>query len=315
MKQLLVFLFLLCSGSVFAQDVIVKKDGSTIVCRVVELTSSEITYKKWTDLNGSNYVMSRSDASSISYENGKKVDLSDATNLYKPNNQNDGVQQYNDNALLAMDRASHPKKKRKFKFNIRAAYAHNFPSCKFEYQGKSQNLKSASGFDAGVGLVFPIGASNMFVGGDIGFAIQSFKWTVNNHKAVSENLWYFAPYWGYKFPIGNNSISIAPYIGPYIGLVPGLDDRSLSQEEYGITGKYGYTPRTNYCDAYSKDDKQIGIHIGAKLFLSSNFYFDLHCMKSFTNDGRVRLINNETYSYYEKKFKMFSLMLGLGVQF
>ncbi len=48
MKQLLVFLFLLCSGSVFAQDVIVKKDGSTIVCRVVELTSSEITYKKWT---------------------------------------------------------------------------------------------------------------------------------------------------------------------------------------------------------------------------------------------------------------------------
>jgi hypothetical protein len=185
MKQLLVFLFLLCSGSVLAQDVIVKKDGSTIVCRVVELTSSEITYKKWTDLNGSNYVMSRSDASSISYENGKKVDLSDATNLYKPNNQNDGVQQYNDNALLAMDRASHPKKKRKFKFNIRAAYAHNFPSCKFEYQGKSQNLKSASGFDAGVGLVFPIGASNMFVGGDIGFAIQSFKWTVTDYGASS----------------------------------------------------------------------------------------------------------------------------------
>mgnify|MGYP006916106318 CR=1 FL=1 len=105
MKQILVFLFLLCAASVSAQDVIVKKDGSTIVCRVVELTSSEITYKKWDDLNGSNYVMNRADASAINYQNGKKVDLSEATNLYQPHNQNDGVQQYNDKALLKLDAA------------------------------------------------------------------------------------------------------------------------------------------------------------------------------------------------------------------
>ena len=106
MKQLFVMLLLLCSAVANAQDVIVKKDGSTIVCRVVELTSSEITYKKWSDLNGSNYVMNRNDASAINYENGKKVNLSEATNLYQPHNQNDGVQQYNDKALLALDRAS-----------------------------------------------------------------------------------------------------------------------------------------------------------------------------------------------------------------
>ena len=112
MKQLLVFLFLLCAASVSAQDVIVKKDGSTIVCRVVELTSTEITYKKWSDLNGSNYVMNRSDASSINYENGKKVNLSEVDNLYRPGNQNDGVQQYNDRALLQLDAAiSRPDKK------------------------------------------------------------------------------------------------------------------------------------------------------------------------------------------------------------
>lgn len=104
MKQLLVFLFLLCSAIVFAQDVIVKKDGSTIVCRVVELNSSEIVYKKWSDQNGSNYVMNRADASAINYENGKKVNLSEATNLYKPNNQNDGTQQYNDRALMQIDK-------------------------------------------------------------------------------------------------------------------------------------------------------------------------------------------------------------------
>ena len=106
MKQFLVFLFLLCAVGVSAQDVIVKKDGSTIVCRVVELTASEITYKKWSDLNGSNYVMNRVDASAINYEDGRKVSLSEATNLYQPHNQNDGVQQYNDRALLGMDYAN-----------------------------------------------------------------------------------------------------------------------------------------------------------------------------------------------------------------
>ena len=82
MKQFMILFLLLCSASVLAQDVIVKKDGSTIVCRVVELTSSEIVYKKWSDLNGSNYVMNRADASAINYESGKKMNLSEATNLY-----------------------------------------------------------------------------------------------------------------------------------------------------------------------------------------------------------------------------------------
>ena len=94
MKQLLVFLFLLCAASVSAQDVIVKKDGSTIVCCVVELTSTEIVYKKWSDLNGSNYVMDRSDASAINYQNGRKENLlesmignndSYSTNRYETN--------------------------------------------------------------------------------------------------------------------------------------------------------------------------------------------------------------------------------------
>ena len=116
MKQLLVLLFLLCSASVFAQDVIVKKDGSTIVCRVVEVSATEITYKKWSNLNGSNYVMDKSLASAINYESGKKENLSEATNLYQPNNQNDGVQQYNDRALLRLDyatRKNDPYKKAK----------------------------------------------------------------------------------------------------------------------------------------------------------------------------------------------------------
>ena len=108
MKQLLVLLLLLCSISVSAQDVIMKKDGSTVVCRVVEVTATEITYKKWSDLKGSNYVMDKSLVSGINYENGKKETFSEAENLYKPNNQNDGEQTLNDKALYLIDRSLHP---------------------------------------------------------------------------------------------------------------------------------------------------------------------------------------------------------------
>ena len=104
MKKLLLFLLLIVSASSSqAQDVIVKKDGSTVVCRVVEVNSSEIVYKKWTDLNGSNYVMNRTDASAINYQNGKRENLGEMTNLYAPNNQNTGAQMVNDKALLAID--------------------------------------------------------------------------------------------------------------------------------------------------------------------------------------------------------------------
>ena len=104
-KLLLLFVLLASSAAAWAQDVIVKKDGSTVVCRVVEITETEVVYKKWNDLQGANYVLERSSVSSVSYQDGKRVDLSTAKNLYKPNNQNDGTQQYNDNALLAIDAA------------------------------------------------------------------------------------------------------------------------------------------------------------------------------------------------------------------
>lgn len=103
MKHLLILLLLLCSMSVVAQDVIVKKDGSTVVCRVIEVNATEITYKKWGDLNGSNYIMDKSLASAINYENGKKEVFGATESLYKPNNQNDGTQAMNDRALLEMD--------------------------------------------------------------------------------------------------------------------------------------------------------------------------------------------------------------------
>lgn len=58
-----------------AQDVIVKKNGNTVVCRVIEVGQTEIVYKRWTELQGNNYVMNISDIASIHYENGGKKDF------------------------------------------------------------------------------------------------------------------------------------------------------------------------------------------------------------------------------------------------
>lgn len=112
MKKLLVLLFVLCPMIALAQDVIVKKDGSTIVCRVEKVSDTEVTYKLWSDLKGSSYIMDKSLVSAINYENGKKETFSEATSLYTPNNQNDGVQAMNDRALLNLDlAANNPYKK------------------------------------------------------------------------------------------------------------------------------------------------------------------------------------------------------------
>lgn len=72
MKQLFVIIFLLCSTNVFAQDVIVKKDGSTILSKVIEIGSIEVKYKKHSNLEGPTYSILKSEIQTINYENGEK---------------------------------------------------------------------------------------------------------------------------------------------------------------------------------------------------------------------------------------------------
>ena len=82
MKRMLsMLLMLLVSMVVAAQDVIVKKDGSTILSKVVEISDTQVKYKKFSHLEGPTYVFSISELTSINYENGEKenFDSSQAT--------------------------------------------------------------------------------------------------------------------------------------------------------------------------------------------------------------------------------------------
>lgn len=105
MKKFLLFLIsLVVALAANAQDVIVKKDGSTVLCRVVEVNGSEVIYVKWSDLNGPRYIMDNTMISSINYQDGRRDNLNEQTsNSYAPGNQQSGAAQYNDNALLALD--------------------------------------------------------------------------------------------------------------------------------------------------------------------------------------------------------------------
>lgn len=76
MKKTICFLIALLATKAFPQDVIVKKDGTTILSKVIEITDySKVKYKKWTNQEGPLYTIAIDDILSINYENGEKEDF------------------------------------------------------------------------------------------------------------------------------------------------------------------------------------------------------------------------------------------------
>jgi hypothetical protein len=70
-ESLLLVILLICSaGTAVAQDVILKKDNTTVLSKVLEVTSTEIKYKKWSNQDGPTYSIDRSEVTSINYQNG-----------------------------------------------------------------------------------------------------------------------------------------------------------------------------------------------------------------------------------------------------
>ena len=73
MKNVLVLTILsLVALNVAAQDIVVKKDGSTILAKVLEVNQDNIKYKKFSNPNGPTYTIGLSDVMAVNYENGEK---------------------------------------------------------------------------------------------------------------------------------------------------------------------------------------------------------------------------------------------------
>lgn len=83
-------LFFICE--VNAQDIIVLKDGSVLETEVVEISSTEVRYKKYTNLTGPVYVIDKSSVYAINYKNGEKDIFSSA----KDDNSEEKAQVYSE---------------------------------------------------------------------------------------------------------------------------------------------------------------------------------------------------------------------------
>ena len=78
MKRLLLLTAVFCAVTAQAQDVIVKKDGSTILTKVLEVNQLDIKYKKFSNQNGPTYTINKSEVMAINYEGGDKDTFEDA---------------------------------------------------------------------------------------------------------------------------------------------------------------------------------------------------------------------------------------------
>lgn len=102
MRAKFLALFLLCSVTLFAQDIIVQNNGNTILSKVVEIGATEVKYKKFSNLNGPTYTIAKAEILVINYENGEKESFANAQ-ASVVNTNNIGKRMLSDNELLRVD--------------------------------------------------------------------------------------------------------------------------------------------------------------------------------------------------------------------
>ena len=95
MKHIITTLtILLCSTSLFAQDIITKKDGTDIQAKVTEVRQSDICYKKFSNPEGPTYSLDIADIVMITYENGER-EMYNVSQDSNKSNLPSGVMTYN----------------------------------------------------------------------------------------------------------------------------------------------------------------------------------------------------------------------------
>jgi hypothetical protein len=72
----------------YSSDLIVKTDGTTIDAKILEVTSTEIIFKKFNNLEGPTFRLNRSEIKSIRYANGEvdnNIQIPSSSNINQPN--------------------------------------------------------------------------------------------------------------------------------------------------------------------------------------------------------------------------------------
>lgn len=91
MKKALSLITIAIAANAFCQDTIAMRDNSKLIAKVLEISSTEIKYKRFDNLNGPDYVISKNDISSITFRNGVKdvfesiIEPTNSTSTYTDN--------------------------------------------------------------------------------------------------------------------------------------------------------------------------------------------------------------------------------------
>lgn len=72
MKKLFFLLTMCVVFNLSAQDIIVKRNGDELQCKILEVSKNEVKYKRWVNLDGPAFSEKKSDIFMIKYENGEK---------------------------------------------------------------------------------------------------------------------------------------------------------------------------------------------------------------------------------------------------
>jgi len=88
MKNFLLFAALFCCVNAFAQDVILKRDGSDIKAKVLEITGQQVKYKDYDFQSGPTRNINISDVFMITYENGRKEVFNQQSSAPAPKGEN-----------------------------------------------------------------------------------------------------------------------------------------------------------------------------------------------------------------------------------
>ena len=90
MKKFLLLIVAIATLQAYAQDVIVKTDGSTILSKVLEVNTNDIKYKKHSNPNGPTYTINKSEVLSINYQNGDKDMFNDKEEKHESEKETNG---------------------------------------------------------------------------------------------------------------------------------------------------------------------------------------------------------------------------------
>jgi hypothetical protein len=85
-KIILLFFILTAVFQLNGQDIITKKSGEEIQSKIIEITTSEVKYKKYDNLGGPIYSILKNEVFFIKYENGTKEVINTLENNNKSNN-------------------------------------------------------------------------------------------------------------------------------------------------------------------------------------------------------------------------------------